>query len=368
VLPEAPRRLAAPATFSPSSLDDPIPCALRVLAATKVNRGLFAWLPPSPSARLGTITHDILRQCSTSPDTNPSDLLRERLQPSVDLIELPPEVVRSVERFLTTTVERYGGDHRTFPPGPAQADRIYGHEVWLSSDDLRLAGAADLVRKTDTGEIEIVDYKTGHAVDAVGQPLRRYVVQLQAYALLLLQRVRGPVRLTLFDGQERSVRSDPAALAATRHIVAAFADRFPVGATPAAEAIATPGAACWSCGLRPSCSAYLEVAPVWWRDVPEAIGRLPPDTWGEVVKVVDVSDESVDVDLTDAAGRRVRVAELRKRDGVNIVAGSMIWAFGLIARATRRGFHGERPHPRLFQEMPTPSTPARAWTAVVFVG
>jgi len=111
----------------------------------------------------------------------------------------------------------------------------------------------------------------------------------------------------------------------------------------------------------------MEAAPVWWVDVPGEIDFEPLDTWGEITRVVQ-AEIGLTVHLRDQAGRSVKIDRLGEAHGVpKNTAGAEIWLFNLCADNRRRGFNGQRPHPRLFHELPqTGGVGPRAWGISVF--
>ncbi len=181
----------------------------------------------------------------------------------------------------------------------------------------------------------------------------------------------GPVvlKLILDNGdEEASICGADADLDSARERLLDYLGDLQPGTSVAAEMVAEPGSDCRWCPVRSSCSSYLHTAPEWWTDVPLSVGAAPSDTWGEVVRTVE-KEESTEVHLTDAAGRAVLVRGLdRRRHLAKLEPGSECWFFDVVPVNRRIGFRGERPHPRLFHELPVADSAAiRAWTATVFV-
>jgi hypothetical protein len=218
--------------------------------------------------------------------------------------------------------------------------------------------------------LEIVDYKTGTITDANGELKSEYVLQLQAYALMAQEQTsESAIRLYVDNGDETAVPSDAKSLTAARDHIREFVERFPSGALLSPGELADPGADCRWCRIRPTCPAYRTEAPSWWRDIPNRIDIEPWDTWGEVTSVSRTADNAVTVDLLDAASRAVRVRRLDTRHGIDDRSiGTMVYIFDLVADSLRRGFTGERPHPRLFHELPDSNDAStRAWTIQVYL-
>ena len=246
--------------------------------------------------------------------------------------------------------------------------RLFGPEVWLSSPTLRLKGKADFISRAADGTFEIVDFKTGVVSGSNGELKDEYVLQLQAYALMLRERINtAPLRLVLDNGERTPVPSDDGSLDLARERIEELTSQFSKHSAVRSRDVAHPGQECASCGIRPSCAAYLEAAPDWWVDVPDEIDFEPLDTWGEATRVDEI-DIGLTVHLKDQAGRSVKIDRLDTTHGLTKnSAGEEIWLFNLCADNRRRGFKGQRPHPRLFHELPvTDGVGTRAWDISVF--
>jgi hypothetical protein len=280
---------------------------------------------------------------------------------------IPKGKIRSLEMWLmrippTVTARP---DHKARQGG---RQRMFGAEVALTSESLRLNGRADLIRRAEDAVIEIVDFKTGDLRSVDGEIKTAYALQLQAYALMFEEQFgASSLRLILNNGREELVPSDREALGEARERIAAFVERFPAGSRLSTKSVASPGSGCGTCRLRPGCLAYMEAAPNWWPDVPAEIAPEPPDTWGELVKVID-SEPGRTLLLVDAARRHVQVSRIDADHPVTPRdLGKTCWLFNLRADSIRRGFSGQRPHPRLFHELPRDPTERRAWDIAVYV-
>jgi RecB family exonuclease len=378
-LPPSPSELQVPEYFSPSSLGSPDPCGLKVLASAQENRDAFKRLPLNPSAAIGTVVHRGLELLATGELPDPLKWLDARLDepttgatPYRCLREAVPErrietARQMFDRRATSQGGGRGWQAREEIADHAAGSRLFGPEVWLSSRALRLRGKADLISRTTDGAIEIVDFKTGGVSGPNGEIKDEYVLQLQAYALLLRERTEStPLRLVLDNGERTRIPSDGGALNLARERIEEFTSQFPKSSAVRARDVAHPGSECGSCGVRPSCAAYLDAAPGWWVDVPDEIDFEPLDTWGETARVGE-SETGLTVHLKDQAGRSVKIDRLDPAHGVtrNSV-GKEIWLFNLCADNRRRGFKGQRPHPRLFHELPgSDGVGARAWDILV---
>src|SRR4051794_16097656 len=78
-LPKAPDTVVAPGYFSPSTLDYPSPCGLKVLALAEPNRASFATIRPSPHAALGSVFHKAIELFSTGQITDAVEWFEGRL-------------------------------------------------------------------------------------------------------------------------------------------------------------------------------------------------------------------------------------------------------------------------------------------------
>jgi putative RecB family exonuclease len=168
--------------------------------------------PPSVEAVRGTLVHSVLERLfdEPAPDRTPSTARTLAESEWARMIELDPELTTLVGddptdraawlddtgRLLDTyfTLE----DPRRLQP----ADRELLLETALA-DDVSVKGVIDRVDVAATGEVRVVDYKSGRAPAPLFE--QRALFQLRVYALLLW-RVRGRVPsmlqlVYLADGQ-----------------------------------------------------------------------------------------------------------------------------------------------------------------------
>lgn len=378
-LPAAPSNVQVPECFSPSSLGSSDPCGLKILASAPENRDAFERLPVNPSAAIGTLVHRGLELFLSGELPDPLKWLDGKLDEPANLASpyhclreaVPDRKVQTARQMFDRRASQ--GSGRSWEAEGAisahtSGGRLFGPEVWLSSPTLRLKGKADFISRATDGTIEIVDFKTGGVFGSNGEIKDEYTLQLQAYALMLRERIETtPLRLVLDNGERTPVPSDDGSLNIARERIEEFTSQFPKHSAVRSGDIAHPGQECVSCGIRPSCAAYLGAAPVWWVDVPDEIDFEPLDTWGETTRVGEI-DIGLTVHLKDQAGRSVKIDRLDPAHGLtrNSV-GEEIWLFNLCADNRRRGFKGQRPHPRLFHELPESDVVGpRAWDISVF--
>jgi hypothetical protein len=379
-LPAAPSELRVPQYFSPSSLGSTDPCGLKVLASAQENRDSFEQLPLNPSAVIGSLVHHGLELFWLGELADPLRWLDDKLDEPTNLAApyrclreaVPDRKIQSAREMFDRRAGRpsrgRSSEVKDGVPAHRRGSRLFGPEVWLSSKALRLKGKADFIGRAADGAIEIVDFKTGGVSGLNGEIKKIYVLQLQAYALMLRERIENtPLRLVLDNGERTLVPSDDGSLSLARDQIEEFTSRFPKSSAVRPHEVAHPGPECVSCGIRPSCAAYMDAAPVWWVDVPGEIDFEPLDTWGEVTRVVE-AEIGLTVHLRDQAGRSVKIDRLGDAHGVTAnAAGEEIWLFNLCADNRRRGFKGQRPHPRLFHELPgTDGIGPQAWDISVF--
>jgi len=146
---------------------------------------------------------------------------------------------------------------------------VEGAEKKLTDRTGVVSGTADLIRRQATGELEILDYKTGRIME---QPVseatapevkEEYVLQLRLYAALLYeQEGKWPARLLIADlaggehevafTQEECMDLLVSALQHHKHLNIAVAQGRAVE-------VAKPSAAlCTACAMRPLCEPYAE--------------------------------------------------------------------------------------------------------------
>jgi putative RecB family exonuclease len=188
--------------------------------------------PPSPAAARGTLVHAVLERLFDHPrgERTPEvahDLVQpqwERLladEPELSTLFAGPDDRDAWLRDAVTILDRYFAleDPRRLEP----ADRELYVEAMLDSG-LRLRGYIDRLDVAPTGEIRVVDYKTGKAPPPDFEA--RALFQMKFYALVLW-RARGTIPrllqlMYLGDGQVVRYAPDEADLRATERKVKAL--------------------------------------------------------------------------------------------------------------------------------------------------
>ena len=218
------RPVAAPVALSPSRAGDFMTCPLlyRLRVIDKVPE------PPSAAATRGTVVHAVLERLFDAPAAQRTpEAARALLRPEWErLLEKRPELGTlfpgdadgtELAGWLADAEKLVDGWFRLEDPTRLEpAERELYVETELESG-LRLRGYIDRVDVAPTGEIRVVDYKTGRAPsrDFEGKAM----FQMKFYALVLW-RLRGvvPRRLQLVylggGGQVVTYDPDPADLRA----------------------------------------------------------------------------------------------------------------------------------------------------------
>ncbi|NDL56103.1 RecB family exonuclease [Phytoactinopolyspora mesophila] len=241
--------------------------------------------PPSPDAARGTVVHTVLERLFELPAAERTpDVAIRLIRPAWDqLLAAEPEVAHlfgaeaaALETWLTSAeqlVERYFTleDPQRFEP----AERELYVETTLDSG-LRLRGYVDrLDRAPATGEMRVVDYKTGKAPRAGFE--QRAMFQMRFYALVLW-RLHGTVPrllqlIYLGSGEILRYEPDEADLRATERKLGALWDAIN-RATENKDWRPSPSRLCDWCAHQALCPEFGGTPP----PVPESPVALESDT------------------------------------------------------------------------------------------
>lgn len=241
--------------------------------------------PPSPEATRGTVVHSVLEQLFELPvQQRTSEHARSMVRPAwQQLLEASPELAAlfaddsdgsALAGWLASAeslVERYFTmeDPQRLEP----AERELYVETTLDSG-LRLRGYVDrLDRAAATGDLRVVDYKTGKAPRAGFE--QRAMFQMRFYALVLW-RLHGRVPrllqlIYLGSGEILRYEPDEADLRATERKLAALWKAIE-RATEAGDWRPNPSRLCDWCAHHALCPAFGGTPP----PLPEP-GALPAD-------------------------------------------------------------------------------------------
>jgi hypothetical protein len=250
----------------------------------------------------------------------------------------------------------------------SQEPRKSGSEVTLASSSLRLMGRSDRIRRGGGGSLTITDFKTGQIFGTDGAILESIQRQLFLYALLAEEGAPGAaIQLAVESPVGRfDLEWNVDSRARAHAIITQITARLPAGAIVRAAETARPGEECRRCSLRPACAAYLNAAPLWWKELPFDLTAPPTDTWGTLV-LMNTTDNRSTIEILDDADRRVKITGLRFQPGFERLSPSdRIYAFSLEATGGGKGWDGTRFHPHTFHEIPPDRHSKRAWSATLF--
>lgn len=139
-------------------------------------------------------------------------------------------------------------------------------EKWVETDDGKVCGRIDLIKKYDK-HVEIIDYKTGNIADNSSDgftPKKEYQQQLKLYAALYFVTSKiWPSQLVLVDLNQKRYEVDftpdecMTLLERTRKELEEVNELIDVGCAPEDFAQPSPGS-CRFCTFRPACCKYWE--------------------------------------------------------------------------------------------------------------
>jgi RecB family exonuclease len=331
--------------LSPSKLSLAFGCKLRYLFETEPND--LVTVPGSVSLFLGRAVHNAIHAVFNGEISHSHDAIRQYvisrlvayaqeattirsilnaidLQLSEKVIVTPARLADAVRTAFEvsgrkneiTAMETASDidDHHQVKDGSAgskgaDAARVFGSEVRLSSSRFDLAGQADSIERLASATIRITDYKTGSANDGTGQLRQEYRLQVGSYALIVRD---------LFSDQtimQKIVAADciweekftPKMSDEIAELVQTLSTAILFGVRTSCRELAAPGKSCSRCRFRPSCPEYKLWAPDQWS---KSRGETPLDSWGVTESLERRSDQLVDVRMIDEAGRHVRIMAL----------------------------------------------------------
>ena len=377
--------VTVPYFLSPSRYNELLVCPLRALARPIMVTGS---LPPTPESLVGLLFHHVRDQ-----------VMRGRWGETGDALEAARTVVREAEAQLDECLSGFhqtermapiretvgrtrwnsllyelsqwsstlaGGSSESRPENlqcamdEADTDSAssqsehgdhleFGPESWVVCNQLRLRGRVD--RAADEGGfIGIYEYKSGTILDDSGELLDNHVLQLRLYALAFhIVSAGRPIELFIEGEGKTPVPWNDEVRDACLEGLQETLRRFPAGSSFRADALAQPGTVCIGCRLRPRCSSYLDRAPAWWHNRPDSPRPLPLDVWGTIRSKLPEDNDSVALELDDAAGRRVRVQGLDAATVEHLKPGDTTYFFTLESTEPTI-MHGVRLQPRNFHE------------------
>lgn len=382
-LPTPLQRTFVPEVFPVSSVANYRCCKLRLLASARELKE--SHLISGPQAALGSVVHRTYERWAKESGMDPLALFDDEVRREARTLAADSRrshfsdltKTRSfVEwRNLRATVKaRCATISKSRPARQIAADSLphpnanTGPEKWLKSASLRLVGRADRIDRSTNGLLNVRDFKTGRVFDEDGQVLPETSLQLRLYALLVEAAWPGcEVELTLeIGGAELSITWDADAKTETlRHLTSAT-ESLSTGTELDCPILARIGSECCHCPIRHRCTAYLNAAPGWWNQIPQAVAAIPADTWGTLTSITSRSD-LIEIQLKDAAGREISVTGLRDRTGFSAIRpGDTLFFFGVERTGSGIGWNGQQFQPHAFHELPPDKSLRRAWALEIF--
>ena len=385
--------VTVPQYFSPSHFAAAGDCLLRSVLRKS---SPVAPLRAHPAAQLGRVFHDLIervlkgavdpsekieddlrrelerllgaaeRRLSASPETAPFADLRSTLSPLEwrqkrrALLDVAREMSR-MQSSGSRGADNRGNPRFSYVDLPAEGKWA---EVPFTVEALRLRGRIDIVEKFGNTTV-VKDLKTGRVFDQEGDIRRNIRVQLQLYGVGIRRlEPDREVQLVVDDGCEHLVEFGEEVAKETEDWLLRMLSRLPASAELGAEELGEFGRSCRWCSFRHACPIYRRAAPQRWAD--ESDVPLPLDTWGKLRRLDD-RGSVVDLEIRDAAGRRVKVFGVDHRRLAELRVGNHVALFGLRAQGSNASAGGWR-HPQNFHEVPIDGLGRRAWSLQVFLG
>ena len=334
--------------LSPSAYESLLACGLRYAweAAKEPGR-----LPSSPSARLGSVVHDVFMLAGRGHIEPREAAVKAAWRAALDRIEGRMRI-SWLERPFVPLRSRVRHYEETRQAAVRQAIVLADHtpalsegtstghgsmEARLTSSDGSVSGRLDAAVNTSSGVV-IREYKTGSVYEEVeqGEPAVKvaHQHQLKLYAALHAD-ARGtwPVRLEIMTvaGEIVEIPFSPGECDALIEDAKTSADALwrrvadVRNGRRAIDAIASPGDPCRWCRYRPVCPAYRP-----WSETQSGEARGRVDMWGEVrgletnrlgltVLDLETSEGKFQVlDLNSSSDRNPALAQMAKGDRVAV--------------------------------------------------
>jgi hypothetical protein len=329
--------------FSASHLHLFHTCVLRLLFESERFRPA---LPPSPVALLGTAIHEFLESQRKPTDHDWSELTAQLLDgriavrssafPGTAIAFADVLPVRSLLRRVGRIKARWRArsnpslHHAMGARRGAIRSRVV-LEKFRTGRTMALRGKPDRVEITETGAVEVTEFKSGR-IFREGRVEPSYLLQLLSYGEIVSETEDADVSLRLV-GPDGEYRTDYGATQRTQlqGFVSGLERTLPAGADLLAEHLATPGDGCRNCAFRPGCSRYLASAPTAWRER-QPISTPPMDRWGTIQSVHDDPSGLRRIYLTNPTGGLYCVRGVpRAVSDRPLEAGKAVWFFNLRA-------------------------------------
>ncbi|MCE5285178.1 MAG: PD-(D/E)XK nuclease family protein [Pelosinus sp.] len=302
-----PKIIAKPLTrISPSRFLSLKNCPLRELLTANGKRDPL--LPGSPSAKIGTLIHNLIEDTSKGFIRNEEEML-EKWEMKISEIEHTMRKSSLENRFIPLRIHAHNYDVKKescfalirnligFKQYSGKALGLTKSEVWVESPDKQVGGFIDLVRQSSSG-IHIVDFKSGTVFDEQwGIVKLEYVLQLRMYAALYYKKFKvWPARASVIglDCYEKDVDFIPdECILLIEQAISLLRDINEKLLLGQNQALANPTPnSCRYCGFRPACDKYWETKsehPLWPIDVRGFISEIKPSNNGKLtLKIRDM--------------------------------------------------------------------------------
>ena len=384
IIPECVTDVTVKKLLSISQLGFADQCLLRVAFGASIDP--FPRLPDHPSAKLGSILHQLLDQATKGHiprhglacDDAEAALNKLLVECGTDFSSAfsPHEWSSRNASAISLAAKRLEDWSRPAKAGTSIGRRIGFEElpnvgVWgevvIKSNGLRLTGQIDIVEKRNS-HLTITDTKTGRIEDRNGAVLGHIDRQLRLYGLAAREYLEF-CQIELFVERERkwSISFDTNDETETRQWLQERLCQLPHDIPIEAKSIACVGEACRTCPYRHICPSYREAAPRAWKEGTSE-GPFPEDIWGRIERI-GVRDGMCDIEIRDEANRRVRILGINEKWNFqeNFTEGLPVFFFGLAAEKPQ--FHrGTWKHNLNFHENPSSRRGRRALSLAVFCG
>lgn len=262
----------------PSKLGVFITCPMRYLLESEQHS--FLCLPLPPQAALGSAVHRLANTLQKSGENSPESIIQRLENDFVATLIKTQQGALALwvwERYgiaglvsrqalikyiryaksLVTPVDERGGH---LPDMIKMRESVIpvGREKLLKSTCFDMQGRADLIYRKETGQIRVVDFKTGEVRDEKNQPKEEYLLQIVAYGMMIKElapEINIELELAGVGGSWIGVL-DNSLQECVNRVLVSFNEILPRNTSFSAFNIARPGKHCIQCAGRCSCPIY----------------------------------------------------------------------------------------------------------------
>ncbi|WP_189339468.1 PD-(D/E)XK nuclease family protein [Pectobacterium peruviense] len=262
----------------PSKLGVFITCPMRYLLESEQHS--FRCLPLPPQAVLGSAVHRLANTLQKRSENDPESII-QRLENDVvaTLIKtqqgtlalwvwehygiaglVSRQALIKYIRYAKSLVPPVAGRVGHLPDMIKMRDSIIpiGREKLLKSICFDMLGRADLIYRKETGQIRVVDFKTGEVRDEKKQPKEEYLLQIAAYGMMVKELAPDiNIELELAGmGDSWTGVLDNSLQECVNRVLVSFNEILPRNTSFSALNIAQPSGHCVQCAGRCSCPVY----------------------------------------------------------------------------------------------------------------